>query len=240
MHDVTHEHEIDQIKNELISTTAHELRTPLTAIRGFSELLLTRKDLDWDEKTQYLKYINEQSLKLDSVIKDLMDLSRLQSGEPLKLTVDICSLNEIVTDIVAQMKNMTDRHSFELDLPTEPVLIKVDRDRILHALRNVISNAIKFYPSGGPINVCSSFDESEVQICIEDHGIGMEPEVVGKVFDIFYKADISTTAAEGAGIGMSIVKQIIDAHGGRVLIDSKPQKGTKVCIRLPLYKKMNA
>jgi|GEM_PF-5538619 len=240
LHDVTHEHDMDQIKNELISTTAHELRTPLTAVRGFSELLLTRKDLNWEEKEQYLLYINEQSKRLDSVIKDLMDLSRLQSGEPLKLSVDICSLNDIIFDIAEQMETQTDKHKFELSVPEQPMLIKVDRDRILHALRNIISNAIKFSPAGGSIGISCSCSESEVDICVEDHGIGMEDDVVKKIFSIFYKADISTTAAEGAGIGLSIVKQIIDAHEGQVLVKSKPGEGTLVCIKLPLFKKLDA
>ncbi len=238
LRDVTRERELDRMKNEFISTAAHELRTPLAVVMGFAEILLNQEEYGVNDpalQKEYLSTIYEKSKRLEGIIEDLLDLSRIQAGLLISLTkapFDICQLLE---QVAAEFQQRTDNHTLELTLPEELVELSADRNKLEQVLENLISNAVKFSPPGSVIKVVGRVTEDCFQLSVTDEGIGMTPEQVKQVFDKFYRVDASSTAPEGLGLGLSIVKHIIEAHGGEILIESEYGKGTTVTFTLPLW-----
>jgi len=233
MHDVTSERRIDRMKSEFISTAAHELRTPLSSIVGYSELLISQSGHLTEEERKSLDYINRKAWNLSKIVDDLLDVSRIESGHALPLEKTACDLNALLRQAVAAAGRLTGKHRIELQVADEPAVLAVDVGKIEQVLENIFGNAVKFSPQGGVIRVTGRDDADEYRIYVEDEGIGMTPEQVEKVFDKFYRADTSNTAVEGTGLGMSIVRHIVDAHGGHVEIDSRVGQGTRVVVGLP-------
>ncbi len=234
LHDITREREVDRMKTEFISTAAHELRTPLTSILGFSEILTTRDNLNLEERSKFLGYINKQAAGLERIINDLLDISRLESGGGYKLDKVPCIAGDEIKQILPFFEEITKTHRFELECPPNDVHIFVDKDKMGQTLKNIISNAVKYSPDGGLIRITCEIKGNDYQISVKDSGIGMTKEQLGKVFDKFYRVDSSDTAAEGTGLGMSIVKYIIEAHGGKIWVESEYGKSTTVRFRLPI------
>ena len=234
IHDVTHEREVDRMKTEFISTAAHELRTPLTSIQGFSEILLMREDLSPDEKKKFLTYINKQSVGLAGIINDLLDISRIESGRSFELNKVPCNAGDAIRGAIPYFQEHYKEHKFEVILPEEPVELHADKEKMGQVLKNLLSNAAKYSPEGGLIKVIGEVLTDHYQISIEDQGIGMTSEQVEKVFDKFYRGDASDSAIDGTGLGMTVVKYIVEAHGGKVWVESELGKGTTVRFTIPI------
>jgi PAS domain S-box-containing protein len=234
MHDVTYERELDRMKTEFISTAAHELRTPLTSIQGFSELLTTRDDITEEEEKECLSYINTQSVNLANIINDLLDISRIESGKGFSSTKAPSDMGTIITETVHYFQVQSKRHDFDLSLPEKPVEVMVDTDKMRQVLENILSNAVKYSPEGGEIRITGEVVEDHYQVSIEDQGIGMTSDQIEKMFDKFYRADASNTAIPGTGLGMSIVKYLVEAHGGEVWVASTHGRGTTVKFTIPI------
>jgi len=232
--DVTREREMDRIKSEFITTAAHELRTPLTSIMGFSELLLARDDFSDEEKKKFLQYINTQSIGLAGIVNDLLDLSRIEAGKGLSLNKTKCIAGDALKEICLYFQKTYPSHRFEVTLPDDPVEMFADKEKMLQVVQNLLNNAVKFFPGGGIIRIIGKVVSGSYQVSVIDRGLGMTPVQVEKIFDRFYRADASSTALEGTGLGMSIVKHIIEAHGGAIRVESKYGKGTTVTFTLPL------
>lgn len=232
--DVTHEREVDRMKTEFISTVAHELRTPLTSIQGFSEILLIRDDIEIQEQQKFLSYINKQAKSLADIISDLLDISRIESGIGFSLNRTSCRAGEYLREQVKLFQVRFQDRPFELALPTEDLELFVDREKITQVFENLISNAVKYSPDGGSIRISGENQGDCYRVSITDQGIGMTPEQAARVFDKFYRADASNTAIEGTGLGMNVVKYIVEAHGGEVWLESEFDKGTTVRFTIPL------
>lgn len=232
--DVTRERELDQLKSEFIATAAHELRTPLTSIMGFTELLLNDKDLDQSRRDELLGIVYQKTEVLENIVNDLLDLGRVESGRVIHLEKkpeDICAL--IASAVEAYRQEFRNRR-FDFDWPeVGSGKILVDAGKIGQVMENLLSNAVKFSPGGGVINVSGSAFDREVTIAVRDEGIGMNPQQVARVFDKFYRVDGSHTAVPGLGLGMAIAKGIVEAHGGRIQVESKKGAGTTVTFTLP-------
>jgi signal transduction histidine kinase len=233
IHDVTHEREVDRLKTEFISTAAHEFRTPLTSIQGFSEILLTRDDLSTAERKKFMSYINKQALSLASIVSDLLDVSRIEAETGFALNKTPCKIGEAIHHTVQFFQEQSPKHHFEVVVPEDPDEVFVDKEKMLQVLKNIISNAVKYSPDGGVIRVTIDTAGSFCKVTVEDQGIGMKPEQVAKIFDKFYRVDASDSAVEGTGLGMTIVKHIVEAHGGQIYVESKLGKGTKVTYEIP-------
>ncbi len=233
IHDVTHDREMDRMKTEFVSTAAHELRTPLTSIQGFSEILLTREDLPGDKQKKYLGYINHEAVALANIINDLLDISRIESGKGFSLSKKHCDVSALFARLAAVYCDRHPTHTFATEFPPEPLQMFVDPDKMHQVLDNILSNAVKYSPDGGKIAVSAREMNGDTEITVTDEGLGMTTEQVAKIFDKFYRADASNTAIEGTGLGMTIVKHIVEAHGGTVKVDSEFGKGTVVTITLP-------
>ena len=234
IHDVTHEREVDRMKTEFISTAAHELRTPLTSIQGFSEILLMRENLSPDEKKKFLTYINKQAEGLAVIINDLLDISRIESGFGFVLNKEPCDAGEAINQILPYFQASHKEHWFETTFPEKAVPLIVDKEKMGQVLKNLLSNAVKYSPGGGLIKVIGEVLTDHYQITVEDQGMGMTPEQVEKIFDKFYRVDASNTSIEGTGLGMTIVRYVVEAHDGKVWVESELGKGTTVKLTIPI------
>jgi len=237
LRDVSRERSLDQMKNEFISTAAHELRTPLTSILGYSELLLDPVNQDrfsLEEQHDFLQEILGRAETLSRMIDDLLSISRIESGQPLSLELAPADIALVIERVIRQVKLTSKSHRYELNLSKNGGLSLVDTGRLQQALENLLSNAVKYSAEDSLISVSGGRVEGCYRIVIEDQGIGMLPEQQAKVFEKFYRVDYSDTKTSGLGIGMSIVKQIIDGHGGKIEIMSNLGEGTRVELSFPV------
>lgn len=234
--DVTRDREVERMKREFVMTAAHELRTPLTVILGYAELLGEVGEagqFTLPERQGFIAQIMEKGEVLVQIIDDLLDLGRLEDGGPLHLDKVRCDLSRVIEGAVDHYRRKTSLHHLEVRLPSSGPTVIADKVRLSQVLDNLLTNAIKYSPAGGTIVVEGDVCGGEVLISVADQGIGMTREQVGRIFERFYRADTSTTAVGGLGLGMSVVKGIVEAHGGRIWVDSAPQKGTRVSFTLP-------
>ncbi len=224
----------DRMKTEFVKTVAHEIRTPLTAILGFSELVLTNVGITSQERQESLRYIYERSLLLAEMVDDMLDIARIESGAPLSLKIAPCSVADIFQQMEFFLKSQVSLHPLEIKLAAEATLLQVDKGKMAQVLENLLCNAVKFSAPKSLVRIEGGLVDGAYQILVVDQGIGMTPEQVDKVFDKFYRADASDTAAAGVGLGMSIVKHIVEGHGGSVRVESELQRGTRVSFTIPL------
>lgn len=233
--DVTREKELDQMKNQLLSIVSHELRTPLAAIKGFTTTLL-REDVRWDEATQrdFLKIIEEETDRLGELIDNLLDMSRIEEGA-LRVDKEPTQLRNIVREAVDRARRRTETHWFVVDLPAELPRVWADARRIRQVLNNLLENAIKYSPAGGQITVAAEVEDDHLTVGVADSGPGIPPPYLDKIFQRFYQLDSATTRKTGgSGLGLSISKGIVEAHGGRIWAESSKGQGSVFRFTLPL------
>ena len=225
--------ELDRMKSEFLSTAAHELRTPLTSILGFSEILLKRK-LNEERQNRFLTIINEESMSLSSLINDLLDLSRIESGRGFKITKAPIDIGGTILGNVDIFKHQTDKHTFKVNVPDDLVKIEADKDKTNQVMENLISNAVKFCPQGGEITVSVERLKGKIEISVADTGIGIPEKDLPHVFEKFYRAEnASSEAIGGTGLGLAIVKYIVESHGGKMSVESEVGKGSTFSFTLP-------
>ncbi len=217
----------NRAKNDFISSISHELRTPLAAIRGWSELL--KEDLDESDKAMGLDIITNESIRLNTLVEQLLDFSKLQSKRVV-LNMDIIDLNWLTTNVTSYFKRRFEEENISLDLTLyeNHIDIKGDENRIKQVLINVIDNAMKFTPTKGKISVSTAVEDEYAIIKITDTGVGISEEDLKKVTEKFFKGSSSKS---GTGIGLALCKEIIELHKGEFLIDSKLGFGTEVILK---------
>ena len=237
--DVTHETEVDQMKTEFLSTAAHELRTPMASIFGFAELLLHRQ-LKPERQRELIATIHRQSQLLVAIVNELLDLARIEARRGQDFEIETLDLAALVTEIVGDFKPPVGRDVPALQAPEDHVgaPVRVDRNKLRQALGNVLSNAYKYSPEGGAVELTLVHERGRagvlawVGVRVRDHGIGMTPEQLARVSERFYRAD-SSGNIPGTGLGMSIVKEIVELLGGRLVLESTAGQGTTVTVWLP-------
>jgi PAS domain S-box-containing protein len=234
LRDTTRERELDRMKSEFVSTAAHELRTPLTSIMGFSELLQQKDIIGPELQEECLGYIHRNAEVLQEIIDDLFILSRFQAGETVQMEQVPCNLEERLGNLIEQYRARSAIHQFMFNLPHPMPPMVIDCDKVLQVLENLLSNAVKFSPDGGLIRVEGALEGRVLQLTVRDQGIGMTKAQLARIFDKFYRADASNTAAPGLGLGMALAKSIIEAHGGTIQAASRPGEGTAISFTLPL------
>ena len=238
--DITREKEIDQMKSDFISLVSHELRTPLTSIIGFVSFILDGKAGSINERQRNsLARVQRQSKRLAALINDLLDISRIESGR-IQMEQAPISVLEIVTHRLEEIRPQADEKSIQLDLtaPESVPTILGDEARMGQVFTNLIGNAIKFTPNNGEVSIKVEADGNLLHVEVIDTGPGIPPEERQKIFDKFYQlSDISTRQQGGSGLGLSISKSIIEAHGGKLWIDDGNQgKGSNFQFVLPLVR----
>lgn len=229
--------QMDQAKNEFISMAAHELRTPLSAMMGFTELLLNPEigNFKDEEKREFLGEVYDRGESLSRIIDDLLDISHIESGHSVSLEVQKCDFRDVLVKTVDFFRGGNSGHTFSLDMPEEggESMMLIDRHRIKQVFENLLSNAVKYSPKESEITLMGNTTEEGWVVRVQDQGIGMTAEQIDRIFDKFYRADSSNTSVQGLGLGMSIVKQIVDGHGGKILVESEKGKGTIITCTLP-------
>lgn len=222
----------ETIKNDFISSVSHELRTPLTAIKGWSETLVEENDPETAKKG--MRVIAGEAHRLSSMVEELLDFSRIQSGrftlEMMNMDV-LAELGEAV--LIYSEKARKDGVRFIYEEIEEPAIIFGDKNRIRQVFINIIDNALKYTDSGGKVEIDVVFTEKDIKIIVSDSGIGISESDLPRVKTKFYKAN---TNRRGSGIGLAVADEIIQLHKGSLYIDSKVGKGTTVTILLPLAK----
>lgn len=237
--DVTHETEVDQMKTEFLSTAAHELRTPMASIYGFAELLLHRQ-MKPERQRELIVTIHRQSQLLVAIVNELLDLARIEARRGQDFEIETVELAALVTEIVGDFKPPAGRDVPSLHVPEDHASapVRVDRNKLRQALGNVLSNAYKYSPEGGAVDLTLVHERGRagvpawVGVRVRDHGIGMTPEQLARVSERFYRAD-SSGNIPGTGLGMSIVKEIVELLGGRLVLESTAGQGTTVTVWLP-------
>jgi signal transduction histidine kinase len=226
----------EALRDEFLSVAAHELKTPLTSLRGFAQLLM--RQLDRDElpdavrMRQALSAIDQQSAKLARLVNQLLDVSRIEAGR-LMLERKVADVVGIVEDVVSSARVNTFRHDFVVRAPGAALAL-VDPLRLEQVVRNLVDNAIKFSPDGGPIEIEVQKDRDEgVRIVVSDRGIGIPKASRARIFDRFQQAHPGR-AFGGMGLGLYISRQIVELHGGRLTAEFPSQGGTRMVVVVPI------
>jgi len=224
--------EIDRMKNDFISIAAHELRTPLATITGYSEMLLS--DLRPDQQEAFQKVILKEAETLDRLIDDLDVVNQLEVEKNFQLKQTQNDLQETVNHVCAVYKQKFPEMPILLNLPEGPLPMTYDEVRISQVIDNLLSNAVK-YSSGFQdlIEVSVTNDHDQASISVKDKGVGMTQEETRNIFNMFFRAETKKAVVGGLGLGMAIVKNIIDKHNGSIDIVSQKNVGTKVTVILP-------
>ena len=226
----------EKLRREFVANVSHELRTPLTSIRTYAETISDSQGIPEDTEEEFLRVIINECDRMTKIVQDLLELSRLDSGNS-KLSVEWFSIEKSVRDVYAAIALEARKrgHILNLELEWKMPMIKGDRARIEQVLMNIITNALKYTPDGGTIDIYGGKTGSEIWIKIQDTGIGIPREDLGHVFDRFYRVDKARTRESGGtGLGLSIAKEIVTLHGGVIEVDSTLGEGTTVVVTLPI------
>ncbi|WP_162909166.1 GAF domain-containing protein [Aggregatilinea lenta] len=236
LHDVTYYRDLDDLKNQFVSTVSHEMRTPLsTVVLQIGTVLAYYDRLTETERREMLHEIQEQAHVLRDLIEDILGVSRLDARReyPEKQRFDLAARCRALVSVMRtqiQQKNLR----IDLDGCSDSLEITADIDQIERVFRNLTSNAIKYTPAGGEIRVRLTQSHGEAHLSVIDSGIGIPPEDQLYVFDRFYRADQAALIAHGTGLGLSICKELVELHGGRIDVHSEPGKGSTFTVHLPL------
>jgi PAS domain S-box-containing protein len=234
LRDVTAERHLDEMKSHLLSTVSHELRTPLASIKGFASTLL-RDDVQWDAATQreFLQIIDQEADRLSELIANLLAMSRLEAGV-LRMEFGRVELAPLIEQVLAEMQPRAQGHTLAADVPADLPEVWADERRVRQVLHNLIENALK-YSSGGQVAVRARREGEAVHVAVSDQGIGIRADQLERIFERFYQVDgAATRRAGGVGLGLSICKGIVEAHGGRIWAESAPGQGSTFHFTLPM------
>jgi signal transduction histidine kinase len=227
----------DQLKRDFVNAVSHELRTPLTSIRGYAEFLEDEigGDLSLTQR-DFVGQIQVGARRLEDLVSDLLDFARLESGT-LPLNRRPIVLGDKVREVTDSFRPQLQERGLKLSLvqPADPVLAFLDPLRVGQVLTNLIGNAVKFTPAGGTITVALEVTDEVASLSVADTGVGIAPEHLAHLFEKFYQVDPTLTRERGgAGLGLAIAKALVDAHGGRLDVESTPGEGSRFTVTLPL------
>jgi signal transduction histidine kinase len=224
---------LNKTKSEFVSIVSHEFRTALTGIQGFSEMMRD-EDFTLEEMKEYATDINNDALRLNRMITEMLDLDRMESGR-MTLNVEVVDLNEIVADVATRSRVNAPTHPISLQLDEALPPIPGDRDKLTQVLANLVSNAVKYSPDGGEIVLSSAWEGDMAHVRVRDHGMGIPADALDKVFERFSRVESGASRyISGTGLGLPIVRQIVQMHGGRAWVESTVGDGSTFQFTVPL------
>lgn len=231
--DITRFRQAEEIKSTFISVISHELKTPVALIKGYVGTL-RRQDVRWDRSVidDSLAVIEEESDRLAGLIENLLDASRMEAGA-LKLNQSEVALDNLTSRMAERFKSQSSKHDLVVDFPENFPVVLADEDRLSQVLSNLFSNAMKYSPEGGEIKVTGQVRPEQVIVCVSDQGPGIAPGDVPFIFERFYRSEDAKKTTKGAGLGLYLARSVVEAHGGRMWIDTRPGQGARVCFSLP-------
>lgn len=225
--------ELDQLKSDFVSVASHELRTPLAVILGYASFL---RDEVSGEAGEQLEIVLQSAMRLRSIIDDMVNLRHVDTGES-QLEREVFSMTELISEVSNEFVQLARAKELVLriDLPDNPLKIDADRQKIYLVLANLLSNAIKFTPDRGRVQVSAERKGDELWIAVMDTGVGISERDHNRIFDRFFQVEPSLTRRyEGMGLGLSIAKDMVELHNGRVWVESVAGKGSRFTVVLPV------
>lgn len=229
--------ELDRLKDEFVSTVSHELRTPLTSIRAFSEILRDSPEMSADQRHEFLDIIVKENERLTRLINEVLDLAKIESGR-VAWNLQRIDLRAVVEDaLLATQRILLDtRINLVKDIPKQPILVTIDKDRVMQVLINLVSNAAKFCePGKGRIDVRISVGDDMASVSVIDNGVGISHIELDRIFEKFHQvSDAQEGKPRGTGLGLPICRRIIEYHGGRIWAESDVGRGATFVFTLPL------
>lgn len=240
LHDITREKEISRMKNDFVSHVSHELKTPLASITAYSEMLADGEAEDEETRKEFYSIIQNQANRLNRLIEDILNTSRIESGL-IKVNKEPISLTILIEEQLQMIKSYAEEKDIEVTGQKPIVFDRVlaDRDMISQVIINLLSNAVKYTRPGGTVKIESEVDDilGVIRVSVTDTGVGIPEDEIEHVFDKYYRVGANTKQAKGTGLGLNLVKQIIEkVHNGRVFVKSQVGKGSTFGFELPLAK----
>lgn len=237
------EQEASQSKLEFMDFVAHELKQPMTSIQGYAKMLMMQLGGELNEtQQQFVGVINANVERMGKLIDDLLEISRLEAGR-IKLRLAPVPIRQVVDEVLATSRDDIEarHHTLEVEIPEELPPALGDRERLVQILTNLLSNATRYTPDGGTIQISAErHDPTELQparlrVTVSDTGIGMSPQEMAKLKEKFFRADHDLVRAQpGNGLGIPIARNLVALHGGELFVDSEVGKGTTVSFTLPV------
>jgi two-component system phosphate regulon sensor histidine kinase PhoR len=238
LHDITREKEISQMKNDFVSHVSHELKTPLASITAYSEMLCEGEAEDERTRQEFYGVIQSQAKRLNRMIEDILNISRIESGL-IKIQKKPVSLTILIEEQLQMIKGYAEEKNIEV-IGQRPIVfdqVYIDGDMMAQVIVNLLSNAVKYTPAGGTVKIETEVDEIArmARVSVTDTGVGIPEDEIEHVFDKFYRVEANKSQAKGTGLGLNLVKQIVESvHNGRVFVSSRPGEGSKFGFELPL------
>ncbi|RPH81625.1 MAG: sensor histidine kinase, partial [Candidatus Rokuibacteriota bacterium] len=226
--------EMDRMKSEFVAIASHELRTPLTALQGFSELLVVRRFTP-AELARIGAIMSAETERLGRIVSDFLDLARLERGLPPPLRLTRVDAAALIGDAVEVLRRARTTHEFEVDCPEALPPLEADPDALDRVVKNLVSNAVKYSPAGSRVRVAARARSAAraVEITVEDEGPGIAETDRARIFEPYYRTAAGARTAGGAGLGLAVVKSLVDAHGGTICADNIMPHGTRMTLVLP-------
>ncbi len=234
LHDITPFKEMDKLKNELIQTVSHDLKQPLAVMNGYTELLLLHRQFD-ATGINFMEMVRKSIGNMKQLIDDLLDMAKIESG--IRLNLQPVSIKGMLSECVDLLQPPILNKHMEVTLPIADDLpaVHADRARLQQILINLISNAVKYTPPEGKIKITAEKRDNLLRVAVQDNGLGISPEDQAHIFDRFYRVRRpETDSIEGTGLGLAIVKSLVEAHNGRIGLESRLGEGSTFFITLPL------
>jgi two-component system, OmpR family, phosphate regulon sensor histidine kinase PhoR len=228
LRDVSDKRQLDETRDEFLSTAAHELKTPLAVIKAYAQMVQRRQPAE----APALTVVQRQVDRLDRMVQDLLDTSRLRldTGSRERERLDVAAL---AAEVVDRAQASAPRHVLSVEAP-EPAVVLADRDRVTRVLKNLLDNAVRFSPSGGPVAVSVANRPGEVEVAVRDHGLGIPADRQERVFERYYRAHAGTPHDYGGlGLGLDLSREIVARHGGRMWFESAAGQGSTFHFTLP-------
>ncbi|HEV3405558.1 MAG TPA: PAS domain-containing sensor histidine kinase [Candidatus Dormibacteraeota bacterium] len=222
---------LNQLKSEFVSLVSHEFRTALVGISGFSEMIRD-EEVNLDEAKAYAGDINKEAERLNRMINDMLDLDRIEAGR-LTLHIDSVDLNDLLSSAAERVRAGSEHHWVTCKFEGDPI-VRCDPDRVAQVALNLLSNAVKYSPDGGDVTITTALRNGEVQVSIRDHGVGIAPEFMQKLFSRYERYEKTSGKIIGTGLGLALAKQIVEMHGGTIAVTSEPGEGSDFHFTLPV------
>jgi signal transduction histidine kinase len=234
MRDITRESEAERMRSAFVATVSHELRSPLTAIAGYTDTLLNTGP--WDDKTEreFLEIVARSATKLAGLVDNLLDAAKVEAGV-LRLEREPVRVERIAEQVIAQRRALVPDHTLRVTVEPGLPLASADPLRVEQILANLVDNAIKYSPNGGPVAVRIMAIDGALTIGVSDYGVGVTAEQAERLFERFYRVDSALhRTTRGVGLGLFICRSLVEAHGGRIWVESQPGQGSTFWFTLPV------
>ncbi len=237
LNDVTRLRKLEQVRRDFVANVSHELKTPITSIKGYVETLLDGAFRNPEDTERFLKIVAKQANRLNAIIEDLLKLSRIEQGvERGEIVLEQAALRGLLTAAISACESQITAKSIHVSLSCpDDLVVRINPPLLEQAVVNLIDNAAKYSDAGSAIEIAAIQNGSAISIAVRDHGVGIAPEHLPRLFERFYRVDKARSRAEGGtGLGLAIAKHIVLAHGGTIWVDSRVGEGSTFTISLPL------